>query len=445
MKKYTLLLFLLAPCFGQTDSLSHASKPRLMVLTDIGGDPDDQQSMVRLLLYSNAFRLEGLIATSRLGHGMDTQPELIEKLIKAYGLVFENLQHHDSGYPHPDTLYGLVKCGLGDPAKMGAGWDTQASRWIVRVAERAEAGPLWISVWGGCRELAQALWSVRERRNKKEMSAFIKNIRVYAIADQDRWGYWINKNFPELIYIYAGSCGDRSCQSFRGQYLTGDGSMQNAAWIEANVRQQHGPLAALYPRNGAGVNGMKEGDTPSFMFAYQNGLTFPEHPEWGGWGGRFQPSEQNLYIDAMDELDGGLNERHTVSRWRLYFQRELVARLDWCRSSDRDSANHPPLAIVNGSADGRALQITCQPGEKITLDAGASRDPDGHQLKFHWWRYEEASTYQGPFTLQPADASSCQVLLPSEALDLPLHLILEVTDTGLPPLTAFRRIILVQK
>ena len=38
--------------------------PRLLVLTDIGGDPDDQQSMVRLMLYTNEFEIEGLIASA---------------------------------------------------------------------------------------------------------------------------------------------------------------------------------------------------------------------------------------------------------------------------------------------------------------------------------------------------------------------------------------------
>jgi hypothetical protein len=32
-----------------------ATKPRIIVLTDIGGDPDDEESMVCFLLYSNEF------------------------------------------------------------------------------------------------------------------------------------------------------------------------------------------------------------------------------------------------------------------------------------------------------------------------------------------------------------------------------------------------------
>jgi hypothetical protein len=39
-------------------------KPRLLVLTDIGGDPDDQQSMIRLMTYANEFEIEGLIASA---------------------------------------------------------------------------------------------------------------------------------------------------------------------------------------------------------------------------------------------------------------------------------------------------------------------------------------------------------------------------------------------
>ena len=36
----------------------------LLVLTDIGGDPDNQQSMIRLMTYANEFEIEGLIASA---------------------------------------------------------------------------------------------------------------------------------------------------------------------------------------------------------------------------------------------------------------------------------------------------------------------------------------------------------------------------------------------
>ena len=39
-------------------------KPRVVVLSDIGNEPDDQMSFVRLLLYSNEFDLESIVATT---------------------------------------------------------------------------------------------------------------------------------------------------------------------------------------------------------------------------------------------------------------------------------------------------------------------------------------------------------------------------------------------
>ena len=39
-------------------------KQRLIVLTDIEADPDDSQSLVRLLLYANQIDIEGIVATT---------------------------------------------------------------------------------------------------------------------------------------------------------------------------------------------------------------------------------------------------------------------------------------------------------------------------------------------------------------------------------------------
>ena len=50
---------LLLALFVFTATLGAAERPRLCVLTDIGGDPDDQQSMIRLMVYANEFEIEG--------------------------------------------------------------------------------------------------------------------------------------------------------------------------------------------------------------------------------------------------------------------------------------------------------------------------------------------------------------------------------------------------
>ena len=78
-----------------------AEKPRLVVLTDISSltagesEPDDGQSLIRLMLYSNDFDIEGLVASSNLGHGQKVRPELIRRVVDAYEKVQPNLLLHD--------------------------------------------------------------------------------------------------------------------------------------------------------------------------------------------------------------------------------------------------------------------------------------------------------------------------------------------------------------
>lgn len=71
-----------------TQIVSNAEgRPRLAILTDIGGDPDDQQSMVRLMVYSQEFEIEALIASAsgtpgELDRSM-VRPDLIREIVKA--------------------------------------------------------------------------------------------------------------------------------------------------------------------------------------------------------------------------------------------------------------------------------------------------------------------------------------------------------------------------
>ena len=92
-----------------------AERPRLAVLTDIGGDPDDQQSMIRLMVYANEFDLELLIATASGTPGelkeSITRPDLIRQIVDAYGEVLPNLQRHASGWPTVESLRARVISG----------------------------------------------------------------------------------------------------------------------------------------------------------------------------------------------------------------------------------------------------------------------------------------------------------------------------------------------
>ena len=79
-----LVLMMAAACATAAD------KPRIMVLTDIGNEPDDSESMVRFLLYTNEFDVEGLVATTSTWQRKVVHPEMIEERVRAYGRVLPN-------------------------------------------------------------------------------------------------------------------------------------------------------------------------------------------------------------------------------------------------------------------------------------------------------------------------------------------------------------------
>src|SRR3977135_2013123 len=109
----TALLFFLVPgSHAQAAAPSQASdKHRVIVLTDIGNEPDDSESMVRFLLYANEFDVEGLLAVTSTWQRAVVHPELIEERVRAYGQVLPNLEAHAPGYPEMQALLRLIRAG----------------------------------------------------------------------------------------------------------------------------------------------------------------------------------------------------------------------------------------------------------------------------------------------------------------------------------------------
>ncbi|PQO32730.1 DUF1593 domain-containing protein [Bremerella cremea] len=424
-----------------------AAKPRLLITTDIGGDPDDQQSMVRLLLYANEFEMEGLVASASGTPGelkqAITRPDLIHEMIDAYGKVRENLAQHADGYPTADRLHKLVKSGnprRGKPA-VGEGHDTEGSRWIIKAADRLDERPLNIAIWGGQTDLAQALYRVKNDRSEADYQAFLNRIRVYDIADQDRIFDWMMTQHPGLFYVLnKSSNGNRLDAAFRGMYLEGDVDLTSRQWIERHIHQKHGPLGALFPMktwtspNPHGV--MKEGDTPSWFFFLPNGLNIPEHPEWGGWGGRFAKDKQGIYRDALDKHDGRLSARWTVARWRPAFQNDFAARADWCVRS-KEEANHPPKITCIGIAGQEVVTISSKSNQPVELSHAGSIDPDGDDLTYNWQVDHTASSSKAII-----ETSAAAKVIPQGEPGDEIHVILTVEDNGDPKLTSYRRIVI---
>lgn len=316
-----------------------AKRPRLAVLTDIGGDPDDQQALVRLMAYANEFEFEALVASASGTPGElkreITRPDLIREIISGYAKVLSNLRRHAGGWPEPEQLLARVKSG--NPkrgrANIGEGYDSEASRFLV---ERIDAGtperPLNISIWGGQTDFAQAIWRVKKDRGAAAFGEFVKKFHVYDIGDQDGITGWIRGEFPGMFYILAQAPAgrDRRDAVYRGMYLTGDESLTSREWIGQNICST-GALGALYPvktwtaPNPFGC--MKEGDTPSWFFFLPCGGNDPSDPSKPGWGGQFRRDPDGWWRDAPAET--GADPRTAVSRWRPDFQRDFARRMRW--------------------------------------------------------------------------------------------------------------------
>src|SRR5262245_42744099 len=97
------------PSAGKSTSPT-GSKQRLRVIveTDAGGDPDDEQSLVRFLLYTNEWDVEGIIAnreTCRPGENLNpvrTGLGVVQRQVRAYGDCYSKLVQHDRRYPKPE-------------------------------------------------------------------------------------------------------------------------------------------------------------------------------------------------------------------------------------------------------------------------------------------------------------------------------------------------------
>lgn len=447
------------------------SKHRLVVLTDIEADPDDTQSLVRLLLYANSIDLEGLVATTSVWKKNSVAPESIRRVIRAYGEVQPNLNRHEPGFPAPEPLLAIVSQGspVYGMRGVGEGHDSPGSELIINALENDDPRPLWVSVWGGVNTLAQALHKISTAKTKAEADRMIGKLRVYAISDQDDSGIWIRDAFPELFYIVSpGDHYGSATWSAINSVVDGiDNRRISNTWLAENIQQGHGPLGAVYPDVAWGV----EGDTPAFLSLIPNGLNAPERPDWGGWGGRYelrkpeldatrkgssgvphQAETRAIWTDADDHLKpfvlsdygravqrgktGFAGNKVTLWRWRDDFQNDFAARMDWCTSA-YEAANHPPVPALN-----HPTELTVASGATINLDAAMTTDPDGDSLSFLWFNYPEAGTLKEEVEVsQPGNTPAAWARLPDVDETKTAHFILRVTDKGSPPLSRYKRII----
>lgn len=420
-----------------------SDKYRLIVTTDLGGtDPDDIQSMIHLLVCSNVIDIEGLISSQVWVDDPD-KTHYIRELVEHFGEVLPRLKMHAQGYPDLGYLRSIIQKGQehSNMDGVGEGKDSPGSELIIAaVDKRGDDRPVWLAAWGGTNTIAQALWKVKNTRSERAFNKFAAKIRIYDILGQDDAGAWIAKNFPDVVYI-------------RNKQVYGWGPSDD--WIRENI-QSRKPLGDHYPDR----IWAPEGDSPSFFYVYANGLNVPEEINYGGWGGRFSQEKQSG-IRGMDFIvRSGKDETQydpyymyvssqegvgAINKWREHIWNNFAARMLWTTTNDYSAVNHHPIAVIEGDNSLGCIYKRVKAGEYLVLDASESSDPDGDRLEYKWSIYNEPSTYGGTVNIEGSDSSVCKVFVPSDASGYTIHVILELTDNGIPALTAYRRVVITAR
>ena len=232
----------------------------------------------------------------------------------------------------------------------------------------------------------------------------------------------------------------------RGMYRGGDRTLVSSAWVKAHIHG-HGSLGDLYPDYNGGdiwssrlgqVRGIKEGDTPSFLSLVPNGLTDPEHPSLGSWGGRFDATgKHRTDIPDTDLKTAGDPDPRmsSVYRWRPAFQADFQARLDWC-VKPLAGANHPPSVRIEGPRN-----RTARPGETVSLDASGTTDPDGDDLTFGWSVYPVDLESAAQIDIERHTMKNARFVAAPRLAGKTVPILLCVTDHGLPPLSRYARLL----
>lgn len=297
MGRYALALLMLPVIYHTTQAqpVNQPARPRIVVTAD--PELDDNNSMIRFLLYSSDMEVEGLVYASSAFHwkgdgkgtkwfvpgreyarfGLNLCPceswrwakdeRFIHNAVEAYAKVYPNLKIHNPNYPSPDLLRSKIRYGNiqfdGDISK-----DSPGSDLIRSLMLDDKPGQLYITAWGGQSTIARALKSIQDQYQyttdwERIRAKISRKVVLLPSGDQDdTYATYIKPNWPGIEY-----------RQFRGgpNYSYGaqlrakpeDSVYMTAAWMKANVSSR-GPLGALYRVWGDGKQ-MVKGDIMDYF------------------------------------------------------------------------------------------------------------------------------------------------------------------------------------
>ena len=435
-------------------------KPRLVVLTDIAPasiEPDDMESMVRLMAYADQVEIEALITT--IGWNCDPYPtewsDSLWRVINAYEHDVRNLMKRSGqknflplskeqeqqaiGYwPSAEYLrsrvaMGSQRAGIG---VIGEGNRTPGSDLIIRLADEDDPRPLWIAAWGGANTLSQAIWQVKQERSPEELRRFLEKLRVYTITDQDMvYGMRMNRAYSSHQWLRREFARDLMFIWDESAWLS-QNELGKSHWNDYAAKiQGHGWLGKAYPTYKWGV----EGDTPSWLNILPNGLHNPNDPQQVGWAGCFRrdmcPDSLTVAWTNWRASQKNISRQYEKRFYEDTF-RDFASRMEW---AEKGKGNHNPIVTVNGEKGIHTIHVLSQPGKALTLDASESYDPDGDALDFQWWIQSDAG--KCPHETQLTAQQSKAILTLPQKTGSEIHVICEIHDHGDIPLVSYRRII----
>ncbi len=492
MRLILFVAILSSVAFFSIEDASAVEKQRLIILADMGNEPDEMQQMIHMITNSNEFDIEGLVAVtgkylrpeSHVPYRQTLHPELFHQIIDAYEKDLPNLKKHTDGWPDPEDLRkkvaeGQKGYGIDD---VGKGKSSPGSKLLLAAASNGDPRPLWVVVNAGSNTLAQAITDYQRTHTEKELQLFLSKLRVFENGAQDNAGAWICNRFPSIhwvrsnyqTYCYGGPGGkDGNTAVNLGPNYWGDYpySVQGQLdWQKEHIMKGHGALGDLYPERrfrGGNLGFIEGGGTIPWIGLVNKGLFDINQPSWGGWGGRFSKKKVadfwsrhlDIQVDEAenapfytyrevsdhwtDPQDGRVYSGNysPVWRWRQAMYNNQTCRMDWC-VKEFDQANHQPIAAVDGDASDTILRVAASAGNILTFDATTSSDPDNDALKYRWWIYKEAGTYAGDIEIEDSDQAKASIEIPTGASETQIHLILEVQDDTDTPLFDYRRIVI---
>jgi Protein of unknown function (DUF1593) len=496
--KFILTFFSMVFFLSGYTQQDQSIKPRTIVTTD--GEIDDVDSYIRMLLYANEYRIEGLIYSSSMWHykgdgkgtkfisEMDMTKKMygekttlrwpgvtwMNELLDAYEKVYPKLSTHAKGYPTASYLKSIVKVGNIDfEGEMNI--ETEGSDFIKAKLLDNSVDPIYLQVWGGTNTIARSLKSIEDQyKNTSAWPDIYKKVCnkaiIYAILDQDAtYRKYISVNWKDIKVYYNSHqfwcfayTWKQAIPSAWHKYFEGE-------FMSKNIILDHGPLTALYYSYGDGkkqegddehyhgdpakikktmwgdfnkYDFISEGDSPAFLHLIDVGLDNLEHPEYGGWGGRLMKSAENPLRwedgDAVAELNPFSQKTDQSFPQTRWVE---AIQQDFAARADwciREfkDANHPPEVLVEKK------HLIVKPGQKYTINVKTS-DPDNHKVALSFWQYVEAGNSGEKLKIfTTGNEAKVEIPLSVKTGDT-FHIIAEGRDNGLPSLTRYQRVVLI--